>query len=173
MAVIAYLLGLTLGGGAFWLLWKWLGSLRRLGKGGYYLAAAWAGAVAGILFSAAFYLTGQGDALFDGATRMSAREIIEASVVVGVLLGVGMAWQATWQPSPLNDVDADQGPWTPELIEGVLRDAEDASPEKRRQIAEQLREMARDSKSRLPEELERHVVRWEREASRLRTDRPS
>lgn len=169
MAVIAYLLGLTLGGGSFWILWKLLGPLRRRSKWGYYLAAAWAGAVGGILFTSAFYLTGQADVLFDGPS-MTRGEIIEVSVIVGVLLGVGMAWYATWQPSPLNDVDTDQGPWTPEFVKEILADAEHAPLDRRRQIAGELREMARDSRSRLPEELERHVVRWEREASRLRTE---
>jgi hypothetical protein len=171
MAVIAYLLGLILGGGSFWILWKLLGPLRRRSKWGYYLAAAWAGAVAGILFTAGFYLTGQGDVLFDGPSNITRGEIIEVSVIVGVLLGVGMAWYATWQPSPLNDVDTDEGPWTSEFVREILDDAEHASPERRRQIAAELREMARDSRSRLPEELERHVVRWEREASRPRTER--
>jgi hypothetical protein len=171
VAVIAYLLGLTLGGGAFWLLWKLSGSLRRHSQWGYYLAAAWAGAVGGVLFTSGFYLTGQGGVLFEGPPEISRREVIASSVIVGVLLGLGMAWYATWQPSPLNGVDTDPGPWTPEFVKEVLTDADHAPPERRRQIAEQLREMSRDSRSRLPDELERHVARWEREAARPATER--
>ena len=171
MAIIAYLLGVTLGGGAFWFFWKLLAPLRRRGTWGYYLAAAWAGAVGGLLFTSGFYLTGQGDVLFDEPPAMSGREIVAISVIVGILLGVGMAWYATWQPSALNDVDTDEGPWTPEFVNEILADAKHASPERRRQIAAGLREMARDSESRLPEELARHVVRWEHEAKRPSTER--
>ena len=165
MPVIAYLLGLTLAGGSFWLLWKLLASLRRRGRWSYYLAAAWAGAVGGLFFTSAFYLTGQVDVLLDGASEISRRETIASSATVGVLLGLGMAWYATWHPSPLNDVDFDEGPWTPEFVTEVLADAEQASPQRRGQIAEELRQMAVDSKSGVPEELARHMLRWEREAS--------
>jgi hypothetical protein len=168
VAVIAYLLALTLGGGAFWTLWKLLGFLRRRGRWGYYLAAVWAGAVGGLVWTSAFYLTGQADVLFDGPYPTSRREVFTMSVTFGILLGLGLAWYATWQPSALNMVDGEEGPWTAEFVKEIMADAERASPERRRQIAEQIREMARDSKSKLPAALEHQVVQWEGDPRKVR-----
>ncbi|MFN2399516.1 MAG: hypothetical protein ABR543_12890 [Gemmatimonadaceae bacterium] len=66
----------------------------------YYVAAAWCGAIGGILFTSAFFLMGQGEVLLDGSD-ISRREQIVLSLSCGVLLGLGIAWRATWDPLAL------------------------------------------------------------------------